>query len=62
MAAAKNLSMTSGDFAFIYIDLYNSNLSYFWTDDDDQLWQNTSKPDDPIDPNGLWGTISYIAH
>ena len=49
MSEAEKLNMTGGDFAFIYIDLYNSNASYYWTDDDDNLAKDTSNPDDVID-------------
>ena len=35
METAEKLQMTEGDHAFIYLDLYNMNSSYFWTDADD---------------------------
>ena len=42
MKAAAALNMTGGDFAFLYVDLYNSNTTYYWTDDDDNLEKDTS--------------------
>ena len=46
MKTAEKLNMTRGDFAFIYIDLYNTNSSYYWTDYDDHLDQSTANQDD----------------
>ena len=48
METAKKLGMTDGDFAFIYIDVYNTNTSYYWTDDDDNLLFDTSNNSEEI--------------
>jgi len=46
MQEAEKMNMTGGDFAFIYLDLYNSNTSYLWTDHDDHVEQSTGNLDD----------------
>jgi len=48
MKTAESLNMTGGDFAFLYIDLYNSNTSYYWTDADDYMKEDTSASDGDI--------------
>ena len=46
MEKAEKLNMTKhGEFAFIFLDLYNSNTSYYWTDYDDHVEQSTGNPD-----------------
>ena len=42
MARAHALKMTGGDFAFIYLDAYNSNKIYKWSDIDDRPTGETS--------------------
>ena len=46
MEEAEKQGMTNGEFAFIYLDLYNTNTSYVWTDHDDHLDNSTSEKDD----------------
>ena len=41
MLKAHELGMTNGEYAFVYFDLYNTNTSYSWTDDDDMPWDST---------------------
>lgn len=59
MKTAENLGMTSGDFAFIYVDLYNTNTTYYWSDADDQLWEDTSDPNDPVNTTSKNNIKSY---
>ncbi|XP_076801487.1 atrial natriuretic peptide receptor 1-like isoform X2 [Clavelina lepadiformis] len=42
MEKAFEMGMTGGDFAFIYLDLYNTNVSYTWSDADDHPDKDTS--------------------
>ncbi|CAK8676721.1 unnamed protein product [Clavelina lepadiformis] len=42
MEKASQMGMTGGDFAFIYLDLYNTNVSYTWSDADDHPDKDTS--------------------
>ena len=42
MEKASQMGMTGGDFAFIYLDLYNTNVSYTWSDADDHPAKDTS--------------------
>ena len=60
MKAAEGLNMTKGDHAFIYVDLYNSNSSYFWTDDDDNLAADTSDPNDRINITSKFFEVNYL--
>ncbi|XP_039271429.2 atrial natriuretic peptide receptor 1-like [Styela clava] len=36
MNKAYEKGMADGDFAFLYLDIYNTNVSYEWSDEDDQ--------------------------
>ncbi|XP_039272444.2 atrial natriuretic peptide receptor 1-like [Styela clava] len=36
MNKAKEKRMTGGDYAFLYLDIYNTNISYEWSNEDDQ--------------------------
>lgn len=42
MMSARQRGMTSGDYAFLYLDMYNTNISYTWNDTDDQDYYDES--------------------
>ena len=47
MQAAEKAGMTDkGDYAFFYIDMYNTNSSYYWTDNDDHIEFDSGNQDD----------------
>ncbi|CAK8676715.1 unnamed protein product [Clavelina lepadiformis] len=58
METAYQMGMTGGDFVFIYLDFYNTNTSYTWSDADDHPAEDTSNPDNS---NGFDNTVTTEA-
>ena len=54
MRAAEKQEMTNGEYAFIYLDLYNTNTSYFWTDEDDHIGNSTSADNSDYSSNDFF--------
>jgi len=52
MMKAREMGQTKGDYAFLYLDLYNTNRSFTWTDADDSPAKETGNEEEPSYSSG----------